>query len=906
MGRLDSNTTGGGRITIKKKSGQDLKTLEGLSEYATSLGLGDEVEKIVQEKTKPKLSVLQRVVKGLGAFNPAEAILTGKEKGVGSGVVKYGLGIAQGIGSAITGRDYEGTRRTFSDVAEEAGIENKWLKGGIGFLGDVLLDPSTYFGGAIAKGMVKAATKGTNLGLKGIGKVAPQAEEGLRLAGEGLQDAFGKAFIAGYKSTKGAKEDVLSFMTKKAQNRTLIAGQQMAKLGVQGLTDDQMMEVALKSALGKQSEFLLGETLGDRRIATEFIEQAKKTGDFSKIKAIDEDLASKIEIKFDTPQQQQYFDLQQTRIKEFAKSAGLEDVYSTYFPFLKKDVLNKFVKDIQKSGIRVGSEGYKKEFKNLLDIKNIELDPRQAFKRREIQLTQDVATKKFLNEFVEKYGKKVDAFPNADEARRAGFRALNEKGGFGKQVGWLGEWDAKLFNDLITPEFQTLNMLASATGFDAMTGLFKRGVTGLFLPFHVRNWVSGVMQNYEVLGVDALNPKIMASGVQMAKKIAKGADFGDGFISVAGKQVPVKQVMQEFVDRFGYGDSTFIDDMYKMFDDDKAIDLGEKIFTKERLKETVKTAGLGQESIPFKIGREIGQFIEVQQKSTAYLGALSQGKTMQEALDIATRAGFDYRVLTQFESQVLRRLIPFYSFTRKNIELQLKTLGENPQRINQIIKFIESWGEDVSQEELEGLPDYLKQTLGISLGEDKTTGLKRYVASFGTPIEAFTSLFKPNAILNVISMTNPLIKAPIEIGIGKDSFRQRDLKDVYNAKEYSESPQIIKDLLKIKEVKKNRYKKVGKNLVKIGEYTEYVADPERLLIARSLFTSRGFTYLDNIFDKDVSKLDKFLNLTTGIKAQQIDPEITKALKEKEMKRALEDLLIRLGEAKEFRTIYEPK
>src|SRR3990167_1970411 len=146
-----------GLAGIFSKSKTDLSTLEGLVQKTRESGLGAEAAKITD--TTPKLSFLQRLGKGLGAFNPAEAILTGTEKGVGAGLLEYPKRILQGIGSAITGKDYGGTQRGFREVAEKAGIENNIAKFGIGFVGDVLLDPTTYFGGAIAKGILKGTGK---------------------------------------------------------------------------------------------------------------------------------------------------------------------------------------------------------------------------------------------------------------------------------------------------------------------------------------------------------------------------------------------------------------------------------------------------------------------------------------------------------------------------------------------------------------------------------------------------------------------------------------------------------------------------------------------------------------------------------------------------------------------------
>ncbi|NCU33122.1 MAG: hypothetical protein EOM23_09380, partial [Candidatus Moranbacteria bacterium] len=259
---------GGGFVSKKTKT--DLNTLEGLEQKAIETGYGKEAQKITD--TTPKLSVLQRIGKGFSAFNPAQAILTGKEKGLGAGILEYGKNIGTGIASAITGTDYETDRKYFKDVAENMGVENGIAKWGIGFAGDVLLDPSTYFGGAIAKGIGKVAGTASKLSLKGIGKVAPETEAGLRMAGTGLQDALGRAFKFGYKSRKGATQDVMTFLSKEQKAKLGLAASNLNRLGTGTLTKSQAEELALKMVAGKRAEFAA-------RTATQ--EQFKSLGKFS-------------------------------------------------------------------------------------------------------------------------------------------------------------------------------------------------------------------------------------------------------------------------------------------------------------------------------------------------------------------------------------------------------------------------------------------------------------------------------------------------------------------------------------------------------------------------------------------------------------------------------------------------
>ena len=995
----------------------DLSTAEGLADVAGTLGLEKEVNRILDRDDK-KISFLQRLGKGLGAFNPAEAILTGGEKGFGAGVLKYGTGVLGGIGSAITGRDLEGDRRYFKDVAEKIGIENGIAKFGIGFLGDVFLDPSTYFGGALVKGLTKGVKGVTGIGLKGLGKVAPGADEGLRMASSALQDALGATFAAGYKTSKGFADDVMSLMGKQQRAKAGLAASNMNRLGTGVLTKGQGEELAMRMISGKRAEFTAREASSGLKIfhgtsaasakaikaggikpgtpafttkfgqrfgnklgfsVTKDAKTAKKFGEevlefrispsakiakgkdipasfFKKhpdgdilfnqadvikwakdsgFDVIDLEDIEKTRAVFKTLKEPKLQELQvlnpkvilsstpgkvgketalegatgvvretiEQQSKRTAKFGAMvtENPYETYFPFLKQDKVNKFVYETR--GLRVGSEGYRKQFKNLLTNEALEKNPAKAFFTRESQVVTDKLSRNFLEDSVKLYGKPLNYFKSVDEATSAGFGLIKEKGAFGKELGYLTKWDRKFVTEMLTPEFKSIDMIAKATGFDAVTSLFKRSVTGLFAPFHIRNYASGHIQNFETLGKAALNPQNIASGQKIAYNIAKGVK-PTGSIKIAGKTRKLKEIFEPFYNR--YANASFY-----MNDWDAAVKAGSNIedyakaFSKTSLKQTVKTVGLGQSGTHFKIARSIGNFIETSQKATAYVTALGQGKTIKESLKLAGIAGFDYRMLTGFESHIMKRLIPFYSFTRKNIELQLKTLGENPQRINQVMKFFENIGERPGEDERLGLPGYITEGLGIKL-PDSADGLKQYIAQFGTPIENFAQLFGENKMLRVISMTNPILKAPIEIGIGKDSFRQKDLKDVYNAKEYSGAPQVLKDLLEIREVQKPVYDKVNGELVKTGERTEYIANPEKLLIARSLFTSRGVSYLDQVFGGDLKGFAKFAKLFTGLKPYQIDLEVSKYLKDKEQRRALEDLLIRSGALKEFRNVYQPK
>jgi len=1046
-------TTGKGLAAlagIRPSKKLDLGTIEGLSQKVKEVGLGKEVAAITD--TTPKLSFLQRLGEGLSALNPAQAILKGTEKGIGAGLLEYPTNIIKRVGSAITGKDYSGEDKYFSDVAEKLGVENGIAKFGIGFVGDVLLDPSTYFGGAIVKG-IGATVKGAGgVALKGVGKVAPEVETGLRMAGTGLQDALGRAFQYGYKASRGATQDVLTFLSKEQRAKLGLASSNLDRLGTGVLTQSQREELALKMIAGKRAEFVVRESARkialssdeflpisnklDRMIETrggyvsdiqKQINRLEKAGlktklaekttqkpqqlisgiktktvpdivnfdvndvptgfgrqgytkitDVPAISAIrgeqstksfieslitdpnkdvlalkrqvatkennldslfDEINDLKVEYqkiqdlkykrlsladttyaekgrvarevaKSSDPTVQKAIEEQSARGKKFAEDI-VQNPYETYFPFIKKDKLQKFLNESK--GIKVGSEGYRKQFKNLLTNENLELDPAKAFFTRESQIVSDKMTRDFLSGFVEKYGKPLTAFKTSDEALAEGFHLIKEKGIFGKELGYVGEFDAKLIRDSISPEFQTVNMLAKATGFDVLTSLFKRSVTGLFAPFHVRNFASGQIQNFETFGIGALNPKNIAIGQKIAYLMGKGEKIPEGTIELGGKTMKFSQVMKSFVDRFS-GDTFYNADFALALDSGAELKQMAGILSKQRLKETVKTVGLGTEAVPFKIGRAIGQYIEHQQKATAYITALGQGKAIKEALQLAENAGFDYRALTSFESQIMRRIIPFYTFTRKNIGLQLRTLGENPQRINQVIRFFSNVASagGLTDEERQALPDYLKDQLVISFGKNKL-GQPIVAGGFGTPIEqpgqaVFGKGFG-DSIRRIATSVNSLIRAPLEEAFGRDFFQDRPLKEVVEAQQYQILPDFIKDFIGFTEYEKPVFKMVDGKWIDTGKkQTKFTADPEKLHFLRNLPTTRLFGYLYEIYrpEEETVAGARITNLLTGVKARPQDLKTIEYFQDKEKRDELEALLMRAGVLKEFTKIYEPK
>ena len=115
--------------------------------------------------------------------------------------------VAAGTDAAVQGRNVPKAalkglknedKTTFSTVLEHAGVKNKYVKGGLGFVLDVGLDPTTYVTGGTAsvlrKGALKAGEKEAAKGVtvKVAGKEVPGIRKATAKAGEGGGKAFRK------------------------------------------------------------------------------------------------------------------------------------------------------------------------------------------------------------------------------------------------------------------------------------------------------------------------------------------------------------------------------------------------------------------------------------------------------------------------------------------------------------------------------------------------------------------------------------------------------------------------------------------------------------------------------------------------------------------------------------------
>lgn len=162
-------------------------------------------------------------------------------------------------------------------------------------------------------------------------------------------------------------------------------------------------------------------------------------------------------------------------------------------------------------------------------------------------------------------------------------------------------------------------------------------------------------------------------------------------------------------------------------------------------------------------GAKFNQWVEYLNRVPFYIYLRKdKGYSAGAAKKLVDLLQFDYSraAYTPFEWGTMRRLFPFYRFTKGMAGLTLKTLVERPGGV--MAQTIRATRQGRAGEA--GLPEYIRQTAAIPIPGGPPGG-DRYLAGFGFGHEdtlAFLGAGTRGFGLEALSRANPLVKGPLE------------------------------------------------------------------------------------------------------------------------------------------------
>ena len=302
------------------------------------------------------------------------------------------------------------------------------------------------------------------------------------------------------------------------------------------------------------------------------------------------------------------------------------------------------------------------------------------------------------------------------------------------------------------------------TLYDKFLKSWKAANTLVAPSFHVQNAASNAFQSFLSIGSDALNPK----SIKLAKNILSTNDPYQT-VKISGKKYTY-QKLNRLAKKYGVIDENFAS--YD-FGKDKPTrwELGQRNADLQKLSDVKWKDSPIWDSV-LQTSTVIGSNIESIQRMNLWIGRLKKGDDFEEATRKVDQFLFDYSDLTDFEQNIMKRVIPFYTFMRKNIPMDLEAMLNTPsifRNINYGIDEIQNMDENTVPENKrnEWRQDYIE----IPYSRNLTDTSENIGINPQFPYQQLDRL----DVDKLIGSTSPLIKMPLEAYTGSYAYTGMDI-----------------------------------------------------------------------------------------------------------------------------------
>jgi hypothetical protein len=464
---------------------------------------------------------------------------------------------------------------------------------------------------------------------------------------------------------------------------------------------------------------------------------------------------------------------------EQQQAAGIEvgDLGETYMPHIATkeadDILNNTgIKNF--FGIRPSAktpQGVAREIDGTvaeINAKNIygttkffQDDPAIALGIADFNAAQAIAGRKFLDD-ASQFGIKADVAP-------ASYKTIPEIPGL--------KFEPAVANQL-TRSYKALTNQEEINKFlkvyDGAQNWWKMWSLGIRPAYHAKNTIGNLWNSY--LG-GLTTPKPYGDAAAFQVKVAKNNLSG----KIAG--YPVDELYDAMMTRGVFGQGQYGGDISRT--------LEIQIAGGNRNPFTLSTSNPILQG-----GFKLGQTIEDNARIALFIDQLNKGASFDKAGNHVRKYLFDYGDVNPFEKDVLKRAMPFYTWSRKNIPLQLEALATQPDKINKINLAINNiqQANQVEQPDLSQVPDYIREQAPVYVGSNAEAGtvsaipLTNLIPTFD--IAAITKFLNTEtapqgiqkgklgtALSTVMGGVSPLIKAPLEYLANYDFFRKKTIQE---------------------------------------------------------------------------------------------------------------------------------
>ena len=400
--------------------------------------------------------------------------------------------------------------------------------------------------------------------------------------------------------------------------------------------------------------------------------------------------------------------------------------------------------------------------------------------------------------------------------------------------------------------------------YDKVNNLFKKTVTGYFPAFHTRNFTSGVFNNFIAGLKDPTMYKVgndIAMGKQGIFKLKDGTEM-------------TYQAIREAA-----SDWNFLGGSAGMMDVLKSVNPEEYTSAISKISDAP---------------RAVMEAVETRIRIPLFVDGLKKGMGIDEAAKRVYKYQFNYNPwgLSDLETNILKRVIPFYNFSRNNIPLQVEQLLSQTGKYAGVMKTARAMQGDITAEDREGMTDYMQNQILAKMGD-------KIVSGFGTPMEEALAAFqKPmSAILGALS---PIIKIPIEKFTDYNLYKEMPISSDIYGKKYKNAPQVLQDFLGFKDIEYGD----GQHFYTVDPMKKYWVDT---LGMRTMSTTLGVMNMWNQEDETTQKMiSSFRKLISTINTTDLTIQDLTEYADADAIKQVNDLLKRQGLINTYETDYIPE
>jgi hypothetical protein len=381
--------------------------------------------------------------------------------------------------------------------------------------------------------------------------------------------------------------------------------------------------------------------------------------------------------------------------------------------------------------------------------------------------------------------------------------------------------------------------------FDTVQGIWKGLTLAPFPAYHTRNAVGNMWNNY-LSGMGAGSVGFYKNALAFQRGRLPSVTLG-------GKTYSVDD-LRRLMDDFGITGRNLRD--VENLNRSTIKSLQQVSFTAEDIP------GLGK---IVQVGFKVGTKIEDNARIAHFFHKLDKGMEPIDAALSVKKYLFDYATgLTDFEQTVMRRIMPFYTWTRFNIPLQAQAVVQNPipfVRLSEVVNTVRQKGIPFGAGEgfeertarLRGgdrdlLPEFVREAVGIPVRIAASGDPEYFLLGGWLPAADLEVLGRSGGIVDKLAqLLSPFLKEPVEQAFNYDTFLKRKLEDFPGQK---------RKFLQVP---------IRRRLVKSLRNIRLLADADRLIRAVER-EPEGFT------PEQVSKIGTITRFIFGLKSFEVSPE----------------------------------